>query len=58
MNIQLDHLLERKVSRREFLAYIGAAILAVTGITALLKSLGQTQKSSLGYGSGPYGGKK
>lgn len=57
MNIQLQDLLEKKVSRREFLAYIGAAILAVTGITALLKTLGQ-QKSKIGYGGGPYGGAK
>lgn len=56
----LQELLEKRVSRREFLAYIGAAIVAMTGIHAFLKTLGsrEQQKSSVGYGGGPYGGIK
>lgn len=56
----LQELLEKRVSRREFLAYVGAAIVAMTGIHAFLKTLGShgKQKTTMGYGSGPYGGIK
>jgi hypothetical protein len=56
----LQDLLNKRVSRREFLAYVGSAIIAMTGIHAFLKtlSLHGKQKNSIGYGSGPYGGKK
>ncbi len=56
----LQELLEKRLSRREFLTYVGAAIVAMTGVHAFLKTLTSQNKqnSSLGYGSGPYGGIK
>lgn len=59
----LQDLLDKRVSRREFLSYIGAGILAVVGITSFLKTIGgHTKKisepSKFGYGGGTYGGKK
>ncbi len=60
----LHDLLEQKLSRREFLSYVAAAMLAMTGIAGMLKSLqggdlGKSQKTqSFGYGHSPYGGVK
>lgn len=58
----LEDLMQRKVSRREFLSYVGAGILAIVGVTSFLKTLGVNKSTSTnrhtGYGSGPYGGKK
>ncbi len=57
----LQKLLEQRVSRREFLAYIGAGLIAMTGIHAFMKSFMRTntqRQTSSGYGGGVYGGKK
>lgn len=59
-------LLQTEMDRREFLAYLGATLLAVVGISGLLRSLtnptllrpswpGQAPSSN-GYGGGTYGG--
>ncbi|MDQ3159019.1 MAG: twin-arginine translocation signal domain-containing protein [bacterium] len=61
MNIKmLQDLLEKRLTRREFLTYVGAAIVAMTGIHTFLKTLTnqKEQSSSLGYSSGVYGGNK
>ena len=63
---ELQKLLTKKMGRREFLAHIGAGLLAIVGISNLLKQLinydsgGKTNPgtSSGGYGSSSYGGKK
>ncbi len=61
-NKPLNNLLQKKVTRREFLTIIGAGALAVTGVSGLMKTLRQHQispnKSELGFGEGAYGGKK
>jgi hypothetical protein len=52
------------MDRREFLGYIGAAILAVIGVSSMLKALqqhtgqsaGYSRKQADGYGATPYGG--
>ncbi len=53
------------MNRREFLGYIGAAILAVVGVTGMLKAilhhdgkagLGGSRSVADGYGSANYGG--
>lgn len=57
----LENVMQKELSRREFLSYIGAGILAVIGVTGLLKSLGlhtPQPKSTMGYGGGAYGGQK
>lgn len=62
MNIQpLHELLRTEVDRKEFLAYCGATILGVLGVTGLVKTLTQhapaSKSQSSSYGSSPYGGK-
>lgn len=58
----LQNLLKKKVSRREFLTYVGAGLVAITGVSALLKNLTASvpeyRRKGSGYGSGPYGGTK
>lgn len=66
MNKNLQSLLEQEVSRKEFLGLIGAGILAVAGVSSLLKNLGLeklvknqgTSSPSVGYGGDAYGGNK
>ena len=55
-----EDLLNKKLTRKEFLTYIGAGVMAVTGVAAVIKALTnkKTEISGFGYGSGPYGGKK
>ena len=60
-NINLfKELLIKEMDRREFLAHVGALLLAVIGISALLRTLSDPHplKRMSGYGSGKYGGKK
>lgn len=58
-----EYLLETEVDRREFLAYCGATLLGVLGISGLVKILTQSPSSKTknnipgGYGSSTYGGK-
>lgn len=63
---QLAELLETEVNRKEFLQYVGIAMLAVFGIGSLLqaltgakpnKQLTQPAASSSSYGGAPYGGR-
>ena len=60
MHKPVKQLLSKEMDRREFLAHVGAGVLAVVGITGLLKNLndfrGKNHVSS-GYGSSIYGGK-
>lgn len=55
-------LLNKQMDRREFLLHIGALLLAVFGISALLRTLSDPdpfkKKDRLGYGSSGYGGKE
>lgn len=59
---EIDQLLETEMDRREFLAYAGSALLAIVGISGLLKLLTQplqphfSSPRSKGYGGGSYGG--
>lgn len=56
---QLKTLMSSQMTRKEFLTHMGAAILAVVGITGFLKSITAPQRTqkSKGFGSGTYGGK-
>jgi hypothetical protein len=65
---QLGELLHKEMDRRDFLKYAGGVILAVIGVTGLVRlllgardstSIGATDaksKESGGYGSSAYGG--
>lgn len=60
MNIgNLRDALDKEMDRREFLAYMGAVILGVVGVTGLIKTLenphASRQERKTGYSSGPYG---
>lgn len=61
MNLKpIQQLLETEMDRKEFLTYVGASVLAVIGISGILKSLappanpGKRNVSS-GYGGSVYG---
>jgi hypothetical protein len=57
----IDHLTRKPMNRREFLASIGAAGLALVGITSIIKALelkGSEHQSQSGYGASAYGGRK
>jgi hypothetical protein len=57
----LDNITTRPMSRKDFLASIGAAILAMIGVSAILKSFdmrGTNSSQGSGYGSSSYGGGK
>ena len=53
-----ETMLEKKVTRKEFLILIGAFILFITGISSLFSKTDSffKGKSSTGFGNGPYGG--
>jgi len=58
----LQKLLETEMDRKEFLAYVGALILAVVGIAGIIESLSSPSRQNstqpnnkVGYGSSTYG---
>ncbi len=57
----INDLLKQEVSRKEFLKYMGAGVLALIGITTLLNNLSALnssqsgKKANVGYGSNYYG---
>lgn len=52
---KLEQLLSQPVSRQQFLMYIGAALMSIFGVTALLKNISGIS-SSLGSHSSAYSG--
>ena len=58
----LNNLMQKEMSRKEFLATIGLGVASIFGFSAILKMLfgkgEQNQTSSAGYGSSAYGGQK
>lgn len=51
---------EKEMDRRQFFAYVGAAFLAVVGVTGLIKTLldfDDKPKHKSGYSASSYGGK-
>lgn len=59
----IQQLLEADMDRKEFLVYLGASVLAVVGVTGLLRSISvplekqsKASQNRAGYGSSPYGG--
>jgi hypothetical protein len=62
MNKRLNEIMSKEMTRKQFIGVLGAAILAVFGITSILDILSGNSKvepvSKYGYGTGPYGGTK
>ncbi len=62
MKLNITDLLQKEMSRTEFLGLVGAGLLSMIGVTSMLKNLGSfTHKSSsnsgvLNYGTDNYGG--
>jgi len=60
---KVQELLQQEISRKDFLRYIGLALLGMVGVTAMLQNLTNTlstsgkteKKSDSGYGMSPYG---
>lgn len=62
MNQNQKTLLQKEVSRKEFLGLAGVAVVSVLGFGPLLKlltgkSLHNTPEAQVGYGNSSYGGK-
>ena len=59
---QLQGLMQKEMSRKEFLATIGLGIVTVMGFSTLVNTLmgskNNQQQANAGYGSNPYGGTK
>lgn len=60
--IKIQELLQEEISRKDFLKYIGLALLSMVGVASFLQSLASnfskstTAKKEIGgYGSTPYG---
>lgn len=63
LNINPSDLLEKEMDRKDFLKHVGVAMVALTGISGIFKTLlsqptsyTSSQKASAGYGSYAYGG--
>lgn len=62
MSKKFSELMSKEMTRKQFVGVLGAALLAVFGITSILDALSGNTKvesvSKYGYGTGPYGGTK
>lgn len=54
---QLDMIMQKEMTRKEFLGTIGLGVASIFGFSAILRYvLGKGQAQSSSYGSGTYGG--
>jgi hypothetical protein len=59
MNKQLSALMQKEVTRKEFLAMLGLGIATILGFGSLIRMLSGKHDSTVsGYGSSVYGGHK
>lgn len=58
MQTQVNELLQKEMSRKEFLATLGFGVASVFGLGTILRLLGHNSSASMGYGSSSYGGNK
>jgi hypothetical protein len=55
----INQMLSKQMSRKQFLANTGAAVVTMVGVSTVLKSFGlQQEEATKGYGSSTYGGAK
>jgi len=57
----VENIMQKEMTRKEFLATLGLGIASIMGVSQIVhmlsgKSLGHYLKSSAGYGSSAYGG--
>lgn len=59
---KLQELMQKEMTRKEFLATVGFGVASIMGFSVILRLLGKQnplhQQAELGYGGGVYGGKK
>ncbi len=54
---QLDVIMQKEMTRKEFLGAIGLGVASIFGFSAILRFLlGKSQAEPSSYGSGTYGG--
>ena len=55
----VTHLTDKEMDRRDFIKHVGIGFLALTGVAAIIKTIGTmggNEAQTIGYGSGAYGG--
>ncbi|MBC7746644.1 hypothetical protein H7Y40_01540 [Pedobacter sp.] len=60
MQNELNGLFQKKMDRLTFLKHVGVGVVALTGVSAIVKTmggLGSTPSQATGYGASAYGGK-
>lgn len=60
---KINDLMQKEMTRKEFLTTVGFGVASIFGLATLLRLItGKEnplqQNSALGYGDGPYGGRK
>jgi hypothetical protein len=58
MQKDLTNLLSKEMDRRAFLKHVGIGVIALTGVSTILKTMNDLtpQRRSVGYGASAYGG--
>lgn len=55
MGNKIAHLMNKKMDRKDFLKYSAGVVLALVGISGLIRTLAGNDEKSGGYGKSPYG---
>lgn len=58
MQSELNNLLQKKMDRLTFLKHVGVGVVALTGVSAIVKTMGSVggaKQSTVGYGASTYG---
>lgn len=61
MKNDFNDLMQKQMDRRDFLKHVGVAFVALTGISAIVKTLNMVsgpKSQTVGYGASVYGGVK
>lgn len=61
MKNEFNDLMQKQMDRRDFLKHVGIAFVALTGLSALIKTLNMVagpKTQTMGYGANVYGGIK
>jgi hypothetical protein len=61
LNQDFTAILSKEMNRKDFIKHVGIGLIALTGLSAVVKALAPTQKKqsqASGYGGSAYGGTK